>query len=57
MQPAIDTPEVHAITDHADRWIDDHIFVTLDASLPALIRDAGAELIGYRQLRAAMRAD
>lgn len=57
VQPAIDTPEVHAVSEHADRWIDDHIFVTLDAALPALIHEAGATLIGYAQLRAAMRAD
>ena len=57
VQPAIDTPEVHAVSEHADRWIDDHIFVTLDAALPALIAEAGATLIGYAQLRAAMRAD
>ena len=56
VQPAIDTPEVHALTDNAARWIDDHIFVTVDASLPALINEVGAVLIGYRQLRAAMRA-
>ena len=56
VQPAIDTPEVHALTPHADRWIDDHIFVTLDVALPALIDEVGAVLIGYRELRAVMRA-
>ena len=56
VQPAIDTPEVHALTASAERWIDDHIFVTVDPSLPALIDEVGAVLIGYRQLRAAMRA-
>jgi len=56
VQPAIDTPEVRAMTEHADRWIDDHIFVTVDAALPALIDEVGAVLIGYRELRAAMRA-
>jgi hypothetical protein len=56
VQPAIDTPEVHALTENADRWIDDHIYVTVDASLPALIDEVGAVLIGYRKLRAAMRA-
>ncbi len=56
VQPAIDTPEVHALTVNADRWIDDHIFVTIDATLPALIDEVGAVPIGYRQLRAAMRA-
>ncbi len=56
VQPAIDTPEVRAITDHAERWIDDHILVTRDAHIPQMIADAGAVLIGYRELRAAMRA-
>ena len=56
IQPAIDTPEVRAITEHADAWIDDHRFVTADPSLRALIDDVGATLIGYRELRAAMRA-
>ena len=37
VQPAIDTPEVHALTENADRWIDDHTYVTADDSLPALI--------------------
>jgi predicted glycoside hydrolase/deacetylase ChbG (UPF0249 family) len=56
IQPAIDTPEVRAITEHADAWIDDHRFVTADPSLRALIDDVGATLIGYRELRTAMRA-
>ena len=56
VQPAIDTPEVRALTRHAEQWIDDHVFVTLDAHLPQLIDDAGATLIGYRELRDAMRA-
>ncbi|MDJ0768437.1 MAG: ChbG/HpnK family deacetylase [Ilumatobacter sp.] len=56
VQPAIDTPEVHAMTPNAADWIDDHVFVTLDATLPHLIAEAGATLIGYRELRAAMRA-
>ena len=55
VQPAIDTPEVRALTSHADQWIDDHIFVTADASLPQAITDAGATLIGYRELRSVMR--
>lgn len=56
IQPAIDTPEVRAITQHAGSWIDDYRFATADPSLRALIEDVGATLIGYRQLRAAMRA-
>ena len=57
VQPAIDTPEVRALTDSAESWIDDYLFVTADPSLPALIAEAGAVLIGYRDLRAVMRAD
>ena len=56
VQPAIDTPEVHALTEHADRWIDDHVFVTRDAHLPEMLAAAGVVLIGYRDLRTAMRA-
>ena len=55
VQPAIDTPEVRALTPHAEQWIDDLAFVTDDA-LRSAIDDAGAVLIGYRELRDAMRA-
>lgn len=55
VQPAIDTPEVRALTDVAEHWIDDHHFVTADAALPEAIAAAGATLIGYRELRDAMR--
>jgi predicted glycoside hydrolase/deacetylase ChbG (UPF0249 family) len=55
VQPAIDTPEVRALTTNADEWIDDLAFVT-GAELPAMLSDAGATLIGYRDLRAVMRA-
>lgn len=56
IQPAIDTPEVRALSDAAEQWIDDHAFVTHDSRLPDLIERSGAVLIGYRELRAAMRA-
>lgn len=56
VQPAIDTPEVRAFTDVAAHWIADHEFVTADPALPAAIEAAGAELIGYRELRTLMRA-
>jgi predicted glycoside hydrolase/deacetylase ChbG (UPF0249 family) len=55
VQPTIDTPEVRALTDHAEQWIDDYEFVTHDAALPEAIAAAGAVLIGFRDLRAAMR--
>ncbi len=56
VQPAIDTPEVHALTALANDWIDDHSFVTATSPLPQLIESSGAILIGYRALRDAMRA-
>lgn len=55
VQPAIDTPEVRALTAHADHWIDDHEFVT-DGTLSTMLERAGATLIGYRELRDSMRA-
>ena len=57
VQPAIDTPEVRALTPHAEAWIDDLAFVAGDSPLRGLLDDAGAVLIGYRDLRDAMRAD
>jgi predicted glycoside hydrolase/deacetylase ChbG (UPF0249 family) len=56
VQPAIDTPEVRALTSSAEFWIDDHEFVTDDEALPRLIAESGAVMIGYRELRAAMRS-
>jgi chitin disaccharide deacetylase len=56
VQPAIDTPEVRALSSQADGWIDDLALVTTDHTLRELLRDSGAVLIGYRALRDAMRA-
>jgi predicted glycoside hydrolase/deacetylase ChbG (UPF0249 family) len=56
VQPAIDTPEVHALTSFADGWIDDYALMTDDERLRSLLADSGATLIGYRELRDAMRA-
>ena len=56
VQPAIDTPEVRALTDAADSWIDDLALVTTDRALSDALESAGALLVGYRDLRAAMRA-
>lgn len=56
VQPAIDTPEVRALTDDAEAWIDDHRLVVRDADhVRALVDEAGAVLIGYRELRRVMR--
>jgi predicted glycoside hydrolase/deacetylase ChbG (UPF0249 family) len=56
VQPAIDTPEVRALTDAATGWIDDYELVTNDSTLDKLLSNSGATLIGYRQLRDVMRA-
>jgi hypothetical protein len=40
----------------AQGWIDDYIFATEDKELIAQIEKSGAVLIGYRELRNAMRA-
>jgi hypothetical protein len=55
IQPAVDTPEVRALTDFADGWIDDHR-VTVDGTLSEAVRESGAVLIGYRDLRELMRS-
>ena len=56
VQPAIDTLEVRALTEASAGWIDDYELVTKDPKLPELLAASGAVLIGYRQLRDAMRA-
>lgn len=56
VQPAIDSVEVRALTEFAEQWIDDLELVTNDPALRTAIAESGAILIGYRQLRDAMRA-
>jgi hypothetical protein len=55
VQPAIDTPEVRALSRAADGWIDDLSLMCDDPSLPDLLAEYGAVRIGYRELRTAMR--
>lgn len=54
VQPAIDTPEVRAVSQWADEWIDDLHLMTED-STRSLIAESGAIMIGYRELRNVMR--
>jgi hypothetical protein len=54
VQPAIDTPEVRALGEHTQGWIDDLELVT-GADLRERLAASGATLIGYRALRDAMR--
>ena len=56
IQPAIDTPEVRALTPFAQEWIDDLDLVVHDPTLRTLITDSDVILIGYRQLRDVMRS-
>lgn len=55
VQPVIDSPEVRALGDVCLGWIDDLALVTGSEVREALAA-AGATLIGYRQIRDAMRA-
>jgi predicted glycoside hydrolase/deacetylase ChbG (UPF0249 family) len=56
VHPASDTPELRALTpDWADRVDDLHLLVH-DAGFRAMVKRSGASLVGYRQLRDAMRA-
>jgi len=56
VQPAIDTPEVRAITDAAPLWIDDYELVTADATIRTILDQVGAIPVGYRAIRDVMRA-
>ena len=56
VQPAIDTPEVRALGEHAAGWIDDLELVTVDAAVRDALASSGAVLVGYRELRDVMRA-
>ncbi len=54
VQPAIDTPEVRALSNDAEGWIDDYHLVVDDADFRAAVDASGAVLIGYRALKALM---
>ena len=54
VQPSIDTAEVRALGEVATGWIDDLALATSD-ELQHAVTASGAVLIGYRELRDAMR--
>lgn len=56
VQPVIDTPEVRAIGDVCNGWIDDLALVT-GIEVREALAHAGATMIGYREIRTAMRAE
>ncbi len=55
IQPAIDTPEVRALSSAAPAWIDDYRLITADRTLVEALHASEAIVIGYRALRQAMR--
>ena len=55
VQPAIDTPEVRALSPSWSAWVDDYALVTHEPSLRRMLDRAGAVLIGFRELRSLMR--
>jgi hypothetical protein len=56
VHPATDTPELRALAPDWAGRVDDHDLVCHDDSVRALAERAGVTLIGYRPLRALMRA-
>jgi chitin disaccharide deacetylase len=55
LHPAIDTPELRAITTDWRQRVADHVLLVADRGLDRLIAEAGVTLIGYRPLHDAMR--
>ena len=55
VRPAEDTPELRAITSHWAARVSDAHLVTQDWAFRAALERSGAELISYRDLRAAQR--
>jgi chitin disaccharide deacetylase len=55
MHPAIDTPELRAITTDWQARVADEVLLVADRGLDQVISEAGVVLIGYRPLRDAMR--
>jgi chitin disaccharide deacetylase len=55
LHPAVDTPELRAITTDWKSRVADHVLLVDDRGLDRELADAGVTLIGYRPLRDAMR--
>ena len=56
LHPAVDTPELRALTPDWAARVDDHDLVVNDHSVRTLLQRAGAHLVGYRALRELQRA-
>jgi predicted glycoside hydrolase/deacetylase ChbG (UPF0249 family) len=57
VQPAVDTPEVRALSPSWSAWVDDHALVTDETQLRRMLERAGAALIGFRELRDLVQAE
>ncbi len=55
VHPAVDTPEIRAVSERWGGWVDDLDLLT-SPDLRSLIERSGATLIGHRELRDAQRA-
>jgi predicted glycoside hydrolase/deacetylase ChbG (UPF0249 family) len=56
VHPAADTPELRAMAPDWAARVDDHHLMVHDTGLRALVERSGVKLVGYRELRDAMRA-
>jgi predicted glycoside hydrolase/deacetylase ChbG (UPF0249 family) len=56
VHPAADTPELRALAPDWASRVDDHHLMVHDTGLRALVERSGVKLLGYRELRDAMRA-
>jgi len=54
--PSIDTPELRAIAPDWPNRVDDHHLLSHDTGLRTMVERSGVALIGWRELRGAMRA-
>ena len=55
LHPAVDSPELRAITGDWASWVDDHALVCDEPTLKDAVDAAGITLVGYRQLRRLVR--
>lgn len=55
LHPAVDTPELRAVTTDWEERVSDYTLLVDDLAITQLIADAGVTLIGYRPLRDLMR--
>ncbi len=55
LHPAVDTPELRAVTTDWEERVSDHALLVEDRGIAQLLADTGVTLIGYRPLRDLMR--